>query len=118
MEEIKKTGGEDADEILKELQGEQPPPLEEAEQEILEKVIKEDEEVIEDAQDYISNLRKRLGMKGKTDAQAGQGEKVEKKEDKKKEKMEDENDIESGHRWKKRGLFQSNIFVKNFVLCF
>jgi len=107
MEEIKKTGGEDHEEILKEI----PKDVEEVredEQEMLEKVIQNDEEA-EDAQDYISNLRKRLAMKAKAKANVMNIEpnttETNMKNKKKDNKMEDEDDDDTGSTWKKRGLF-------------
>jgi len=107
MEEIKKTGGEDHEEILKEIPKDVA-EVREDEQEMLEKVIQNDEDA-EDAQDYISNLRKRLAMKAKAKANVMNIEstptETSTKNKKKDNKMEDEDDDDTGSTWKKRGLF-------------
>lgn len=107
MDEIKKTGGEDHEEILKEI-SKDVEPIREDEKEMLDKVIKGDEQEEEDAQDYISNLRKRLAMKGKgkTDVMNIEKTPVETTVNSttQNKKMEDEDD-DTGFTWKKRGLF-------------
>ena len=109
MDEISKNNLEDHEAILQELQGEQPAPLEDNEKELLEKVVKQDEDEIDDAQDYISNLRKKLAAKGKManniETENGKSNKGKIGKERGTKMDREDGDGDAGSTWKKRSLF-------------